>query len=302
MAERWIYETAGGRSITLSDSGDPGATFVAASYSGFGVADLELDDSPRSNSRSGAIVNRSRYGPRRMRIDLEAYGDDAAGRERAFDALLAALDPDDGTGLPSFGTLRRERHDGAVRAIRCAVVGGWSLGRDAYRRGWHFRLPLEFYAPSPFFHDPARQTAAFGRDSGGMRVPSRVPTAMGTGTERTSLDLAYNGSAAHDGLEWRADGPVTNPSLRSLRTGETAAFELIVPSGATLAVRMGGGPSAPEGNFSATMQNAGQLHALTLASSPIRLLPGLNRLIFAETSGQSAPSSSVSYHEEHLRG
>lgn len=138
--------------------------------------------------------------------------------------------------------LRWDLSNGSVRQIDTFYSGGMSLplGHQAaggirsqnqsgqtplVSQGIYQRTGIELVAEDPTFYDPALQTATLSNTSfgSGLAVPMPVPFSVGASVMSVSQVITYTG----DWLSYpliRLTGPMTDPVVRNLTTGEVLDF------------------------------------------------------------------------------
>jgi len=117
---------------------------------------------------------------------------------------------------------------GTARRLDCRYLNGYTAPRDA--RDLYFVQPqaLQLIADDPILYDPDLIVEEFGlgpyyAGSGGMFVPTEVPTFIGTGNIIETRAITYPGTW----LEYpivRFNGPCQNPRIENVTTGEVLEF------------------------------------------------------------------------------
>ena len=118
---------------------------------------------------------------------------------------------------------------GTARRLDCRYLNGYTAPRTA--RPPYFTQPdvLQLIADDPILYDVDLIVEEFTlgpyyAGSGGMFVPTEVPTFIGTGNIIETRDIVYTGTW----LEYpiiRFNGPCRNPRIANLTTGEVLEFE-----------------------------------------------------------------------------
>lgn len=109
--------------------------------------------------------------------------------------------------------------------ISCRYLDSLTLPWSA-DDGWAPKLGLQLFCPDGYFYDPAGEAVAFalGAGSGSFVVPVVVPISVGASDINQSQPVQYRGNIDSVIDKIRIDGPVTNPILRNLTTGEKLDF------------------------------------------------------------------------------
>jgi hypothetical protein len=121
-------------------------------------------------------------------------------------------------------TCRWELDNGAVRQLEAYYASDLAYPSQD-RMGFYQRVGVGFEALDPTFYDPTGVSVSFGiaASANSFTVPLAIPWAIGASTINQAVSVAYPGS-------WRASptitivGPITNPIVRNVTTGEKLDF------------------------------------------------------------------------------
>lgn len=215
-----IEAITAGTTYNLTD-GTPGYLMAA---SGLGIAGVTRY-SRRGPQQHGTTDTGYRFEPRLIRL-LIGFDADYSTHYTQRAVFIEIFKPSDDPIL-----LRWTLPDASVRQIDAFYNGG--LDFDTERLfGFSQEEPVELKCGDPFFYDPTVVVITFTSDdwTGGFTVPMPVPFAVGASDFDTTQALTYTGSApSYPAL--RITGPITNPVIRNMATGEQIALTGSVPAG-----------------------------------------------------------------------
>lgn len=213
MADLLVEVIAGGVAHTIND----GTFYGLMGWVGLGMAPATRLTN-RSPMQDGVSDVGFRLTPRRfaLRIDLRAgsFVDHFTRRQEItswFKPTVGAL------------TIRITEPSGAVRCIDCHVAAG--LGFDsASMVGFEQEEVVELVAPTPVFYDPTGKAQVFALGGGGaFAVPMAVPVSVGASTIDSVQVISYVGTWKSEPVV-RIVGPLTNPVITNVTTGEVLSF------------------------------------------------------------------------------
>lgn len=139
-------------------------------------------------------------------------------------------------GSLSTGYLRKYLPNGKTRQIDCIIQQGPAF-EPAKQTEWDsfaFQEVLRFIAFNPVIYDPTQQSLSF-ITSSQLTFPITFPITFGASSLSSSLTYAGN---------WQEyptiimNGPLTNPSVTNLTTGEKIAFNYTVAVGQAITVTL----------------------------------------------------------------
>lgn len=116
--------------------------------------------------------------------------------------------------------------NGDVRYLDCLFSGGMKMP-SADRRGLIFqKLAVTLKADDPTYYDPEGESLTFALGGGGdaWEFPWEIPWGVGASTIDATTDLEYEGDVATYPTIIRITGPVDDPILTNLSTGEKLDF------------------------------------------------------------------------------
>lgn len=213
MADFKVEVLAGGAAHVLND----GVSYAVMGWMGLGLAPMTRLTN-RSPMQDGVTDVGFRLAPRQfaLRVTLLAnsFIDHLARRQEFgswFKPTVAAL------------TIRVTEPSGAVRNIDCHVSGPLAFD-SASMIGFDQEEVVPLTAPDPVFYDPVGKAQVFALGGGGaLAVPTSVPVSVGASTIDSVQVVSYIGT-------WKATpiirivGPLTNPVITNVTTGEVLSF------------------------------------------------------------------------------
>lgn len=158
--------------------------------------------------------------PRTIKLIIAAFGTDRATYWDVRSTLLQIFNPAAGEL-----TLTWTLDNGAIRALDVVTSGEGSMpSSDSFKVAQQVGLMLR--AKDPTYYDPVGKSVTFGIGGGsvGFTVPMAVPTGIGSTSIAQSKTITYGGT-------WRAlpdliriKGPITDPVITNVATGEKLDF------------------------------------------------------------------------------
>ena len=318
--QRYSFTPEDGSAVIDLDDGDvtSSSPYRVVGADGLGLPEIINQTSPRAG-RSGSDSIYVAYTGREFTVSLRIVGDSAAQAQGYLKTLAQRLSLTLGLNQPRFGVLEIEGFDNTTRAIRCGVMGGLELarGQSLSPGGFVWELPLQFYAPTPFFYDPVEQQVAlpapaypYGAPRLGGALPltadttgSPFPWTMGFDRALSEVSVMYAGDAVTETLRLDLPGPLDSPALYLPDDDLNARirFNGIVPASRSLTVRMGNRPDWA-GGFDARLDNGESWTGFVVSGSrALNFKAGSNRLWF-ETRNFDAPSGTLRWFSEYLSG
>lgn len=186
-------------------------------------------------SRNGMIPGTDRYSGRAVNLNLLIDHYDETSFGDAISALSSAFSAPIDSALPLTFTIR-----------------GVASGQTArlYVRPRKLNLPIDFeyfngasyadiqlFATDPLIYsdDELTATITLAQDPGGMTFPLVFPLVFGGGGSYGSAIVTNDGNADAP-VVIRINGPVTNPTVRNVTTGQSLGFTATIASGDYLLV------------------------------------------------------------------
>lgn len=207
------------RGATTLDISDE-ISFIHEANDGFGMPPLHRL-TERGPLQHGITDRGYRLDPRviQLVIPLLADWDDHFTRRAE---LLDVLNPVYDQAL----TLRFTLPDGSIRQIGCHASGGPVYATaDQIAGGSNMRAGFTLICPDPAWVDPTPRAVTFGQTGGGTawEIPWPIPWTLGGSTLGDTYSLDYPGTwLAYPRI--RITGPVTNPVITNLTTGDKLDF------------------------------------------------------------------------------
>jgi hypothetical protein len=278
------WHAANGDTLVIADPSQavPEPMFRYLSSDGFGGTDNEIQ-TRRGAYQDGSTLQQVRLSPRTLMIRFLILAADRAGVEQKRRRVAAAFNPRNG-----LGTLVWTQEDGSQYALRCVAVGGspqFLAGRNSQGQVWQ-EVIVDLQAPDPCWFDAEATTLPLAGLTGGASFPIAFPcsfAAMGS-----TMVVTNEGDIAAP-IRIEIPGPVLNPVVENLTTGEQIALTLDVLEGQTVLI------DTTYGNLLCRLQasNGTQTNAMQYLSSDStfwQLVPGENIVTFSAPSGSAEVS------------
>jgi len=278
------WHAANGDTLVIADPSQllPEPPFRYLTSEGFGGTDNEIQ-TRRGAYQDGTTLQQVRLSPRTLMIRFLALAADRGGVEQKRRRVAAAFNPRNG-----LGTLVWTQEDGSQYALRCVALSGspsFTPGRQAQGRTWQ-EVIVDLQAPDPCWFDATATTLPLAGLTGGLAFPASFPAsfaAMGS-----TMVVTNEGDIAAP-IRIEIPGPVLNPVVENLTTGEQIALTLDVLEGQTVLI------DTTYGNLLCRLQasNGTQTNAMQYLSSDStfwQLVPGENIVTFSAPSGSAEVS------------
>ncbi len=226
------------------------------SFSGMGTPDIQYI-TQRGPNQDGETLRDFHLTPRVVQLlDRQQFVDrDAwwAGRATILDELRPNRQAT-ATGVAT-GILRMVKSDGSIRDLNVLIESGPRFEARNVNEWdeWSFEEVLRFIAFDPLFFDPARVDFAlpFVLDLN-LVFPITFPITFGSGLIDVSLNLDYTGT-------WASlptiviVGPLENPIIENVTTGETLDLRHDVGPGETVTIDLAFGQKTITNNLGANL-------------------------------------------------
>ena len=226
------------------------------SFSGMGTPDIQYI-TQRGPNQDGETLRDFHLTPRMVQllerqqfVDRDAWW---AGRATILDELRPNRQST-ATGVAT-GILRMVKSDGSIRDLNVLIESGPRFEARNVNEWdeWSFEEVLRFIAFDPLFFDPARVDFAlpFVLDLN-LVFPITFPITFGSGLIDVSLDLDYTGT-------WASlptiviVGPLENPIIDNVTTGETLDLRHDVGPGETVTIDLAFGQKTITNNLGANL-------------------------------------------------
>lgn len=217
--------------------------------------------------------------------------------------LLDAIRPNRGGVALSIGQLRHVRYDGTTRDIDCLIQEGPRFNpRDLGRWDeFSWQEILRFIAFNPIAYDPTLRSLTYAVLSGELTFPITFPISFTTNS--VQQNITYLGTW----LEYPTfviSGPITNPSITNITTGELLRFEnTTLVAGETITIDLSYGVKSVIKNDGTNMigflsldSDLGDFH---IAPHP-ETLGGVNQLLITSSGGGGATGIVMTYRHRFI--
>lgn len=275
------WYAANGDELQIADPSRtiPEPAFRYLSGEGFGGPDNEIQ-TRRGAYQDGETLQAVRLSPRTLTIQFLILAADRAGVEQKRRRVAAAFNPRTGPG-----TLVWTQESGARYALRCVALGGSPVflpGRRSQGRTWQ-QVIVDLQAPDPCWFDAAGTAIPLAGLTGGATFPIAFPATFAVQGATMVVENAGDIAAP---IRIAIPGPITNPVVENLTTGEQIALTLEVADGQTVLI------DTTYGNLLCRLRaaNGTQTNAmqyLTPESTFWQLVPGVNIVTFSAPGGSA---------------
>lgn len=162
-------------------------------------------------------------GGRVIPITVHAHGCDEQSYWERRAELVEMLTPFDGTL-----TLRLRRDGWVTRCLDCVYDGNLTLSSQERRQFGHLAA-FSLFVPDPIWYDPRVVSLTFALSGGSSPtvVPTPVPTFVGASIIDETRVFTYEGGWRSEPII-RIHGPIDDPIIDNLTTGETLDFSQYV--------------------------------------------------------------------------
>jgi hypothetical protein len=256
-----------------------GVEWVVESEAGWSGGAPPRNDLEDRAGEHGAHDAATLYGPRVIDLAGTALAPDRLTMLDAKDRLAAVLDP------RVLGVLEvTEAH-----LVRHAHVRHASEPKAADVNSRSFRWSLQLVAPDPLRYARAGTTVAtLEPDLPGGLIPPITPPVMLAQVSAGGLASVTN-AGNHDSLPLLTiTGPVTDPTVENITTGERARLQLTVAAGDTLEL--------DSRNRSVLLNGTANRRGALLAGSAFpRIIPGVNAIRFSGSAGAGGSKLTVTH-------
>ena len=210
MSWDWYWIDSDGNVEQLGNT----ANRVVSRYSGLGMAPIEtfLQKIPFEHQQKRLDT---KFRPRVVQLLINDKRDTVAAQQSAANTLLARLNPDKGEG-----TLKIVLDDGTERRLDCMVIEGPTLSQENRLGSGALRSYLvRFEAEDPLLYDPTQKSES----------------ANFNGATAVNISVTNNGHVGAYPVITIA-GPVTNPVITLVSTGEVIDLDYTIASGDTVTI------------------------------------------------------------------
>jgi hypothetical protein len=195
------------------------------------LPDLRVQDSDRGY-QDGMITGRDFFGGRTITITMLTLGNSSGSAQYNHNLLQAALQPQQTGTTPLQFQLSAA---GGLQFVNARVRRGMTIVDPDYTYGL-IKSQYSFYCADPRYYDNTTQTATMAISSPLGRSYNRTyPLTFGGGSQ-TSTALINNAGTTSTYPTITVGGPVTNPIIGSLTTGQSLSFNYTMSTSDVIAI------------------------------------------------------------------
>ena len=282
-AEKVVFINGRGQSIELTNR----RPFLLESVEGRGgvEANVQMQSAP---FQDGATFIDTNLSTRSLALNVTLLADSRDELNDLRNQISAFFNPKIGIGtlIYSNGDVQRE--------IKVTVDGSPAFPVGDAKGKWYQRTAINLIAPDPYWQGTEIENYKLADFVGNFRFPFRFPVRFAA---RGDSRLLLNKGDVPTPIKVEFRGPVTNPKITNLTTGEFIRVNRAIPIGYKLILDTSFGNKrveivAPDG----IVQNA--FHYIDLESSFFNLGVGENRFGFITEGGN--PEVYVEYKHRYL--
>jgi len=173
----------------------------------------------------GMFSGRDFLGGRTIVINVLTVGSSTASAQANYNSLQKALQPQQQGTTPLQFQLSAS---GGLQFINARVRGNSTTVDPEYTYGY-IVSQITFFCPDPRYYDNSQLSATMGISASppGRTYPRVYPLTFGGGTQ-TSTALVANAGWTTTYPTITVNGPVTNPIIGSVTTGQTLSFNYVM--------------------------------------------------------------------------
>lgn len=243
--------------------------------------------------------------PRIVQVILRSQGCSRDAYWNARAEILDNLRPNRQTNPDALvtGKLRKVRFDGVVRDIDCLIAEGPKFSPRQLKTWDEFSWTeaLRFIAFNPIAYDPTVRTLTYSVLSGQLTFPITFPITF-TSNVSTS-NITYLGTWV-EYPTFVITGPISNPAIENLSTGEILRFEnTVLAAGETITIDLSYGVKSAVKNDGTNMvgflsadSDLGDFH---LAPHP-EVSGGINQIQITSSGGGGATGIVMTYKHRYI--
>lgn len=300
QTEFWSYRAPDGTVYDLTVPSTAGRWVISASGEGLPPIDYITERGP---AQHGATVTDFFLQPRVIQLLVRQQACSRGGYWENRAALLNGLRPNRQLTPTAVqpGQLKFRLSTGAYRAFDCFLTEGPVFEPRQPNRWdeWAFQEVLKFTAFNPVAYDPTVHAVAFLLPTQ-LVFPIIFPIIFG-GLNDTEV-ITYAGTW----LEYPTivlTGPMTNPIIQNLATGEMLALTYTIPAGVSVTITLGYGNKTVTdslgNNLIGTVTTDSALGSFHLAPDP-EAAGGVNPINVSANSVGAGGSVVLSYYDRYL--
>lgn len=283
VAEKVVYTNSRGQSVDLTNR----LPFLLESVEGRGgvEADVQMQSAP---FQDGATFIDTTLSTRSLTLHVNLIADGRDELNEIMNRISAIFNPKLGGGKLVYSNGNIEREIGVIVDGSPVYPVGNAKGK------WYQRTAINLIAPNPYWQGTEVDKYKLEDFVGNFRFSFHFPVRFAT---RGDSRLLVNKGDVPTPIKVEFRGPVTNPKITNLTTGEFIKVNRAIPSGYKLILDTSFGNKrveiiAPDG----VVQNA--FHYIDLNSTFFSLDVGENRFGFITDGGN--PEVYVEYKHKYL--
>lgn len=282
-AEKVVFINSKGQSIELTNR----RPFLLESVEGRGgvEANIQMQSAPFQDGATHIDTNLS---TRALTLHVTLIADSRDELNNLRNQISALFNPKIGLGTLIY------RNGNAEREIKVTVDGSPAFPVGDAKGKWYQRTAINLIAPDPYWRGTEIENYKLEDFVGNFRFPFRFPVRFAA---RGDSRLLLNKGDVPTPIKVEFRGPVTNPKITNITTGEFIRVNRAIPVGFKLILDTSFGNKrveivAPDG----IVQNA--FHYIDLESTFFNLDVGENRFGFITEGGN--PEVYVEYKHRYL--
>lgn len=257
-------------------------------WSGFGGT-ARLAQLQKSPNQIGSTLIGSLLEPRNISLTVLIR---APSRQLVFDRRRALVSAFSGEGI-----LIWEQDDGsrfAIRAIPDTECPEFPTGGQNQGDTWQ-AVQIDLIAPDPCWFDETGEERHLSSFSGGFSLPFSLPLRLGILGEQ--VEVVNHGDVAAP-IRLSLVGPLLNPRIDNLSTGQTLHLQVDLAAGQQLEI------NTTPGNLSVELvdslgNRSNGMGFLTVDSEFWQMVPGRNLLSYGASSAVRGAETIVSWHSRY---
>lgn len=224
--------------------------FLVSPVTGLGIPSMSLD-TQRGGLQHGYTLLNYRLDPRVIQFVVREQGKNRQDRQDIRDEIIDIFRPNRWSvwDVIELGQLKKILPDGSVRYLDVfADATPFEPVAPLDWDEWSVVTPFRLIAPDPTWYDPTAVTVAFVPDppTDELAFPITFPIVFASSPVLDSnLVISYEGTwATYPTIT--ITGPVTNPKITNVTTGEYIELDYTVSSGETVTITLGFGEKTVE--------------------------------------------------------
>lgn len=234
------------------------------------LPDLRVQDSDRGY-QDGMISGRDFFGGRTITVTMQILGNSSGTAQYNHNLLQAALQPQQTGTTPLQFQLSPA---GGLQFVNARVRKGMTTIDPDYTYGL-IKSQYHFYCPDPRYYDNTTQTATMSYTAPlGRTYPRVYPLTYGGGSQTQTVNISNAGSTTTYPTI-TIYGPVTNPVIGNLTTGQALSFNYAMAQSDVITIDL---------QYRTILLNGNPARNLLLGSSQwFGVAPGTSQFYFTGT-------------------